>query len=51
MMRWCAYDVKFKPGTYNQRFEQWVNQGITEMCTIVENGEIMSFQDFFRYLQ
>lgn len=37
--------MMIKPGTYDQRFKKWVNQGITALCTIVENGEIMSFQD------
>lgn len=53
--------MMIKPGTYDQRFKKWVNQGITASCTIVENGEIISsgskgniqfgITGFFRYLQ
>ena len=62
LLRWLAYDKCFTPGSLDQRFKQWIPNGLTAICTVIKNGNFMSFeeikqkydlnnQDHFRYLQ
>lgn len=62
LLRWIAYDKDFIPGSLDQRFKQWIPNGLTAICTLIKNGNFMSFQeikqkydlsnqDHFRYLQ
>lgn len=62
LVRWIAYDEGFTPGYVEQRFKQWIPTGLTAMCTLIKNGNFMSFQeikqkydlsnqDYYRYLQ
>ena len=62
LLRWAAYDKQFIPNTLDQRFKQWIPNGITALCTVTKDGNFMSFQqmkekfalynqDHFRYLQ
>lgn len=62
VLKWIAYDSDFIPNQSDNRFKLWTNKGITSFCTIIEKGEILSFQvlkekvllenqDFYRYLQ
>lgn len=32
ILKWVAYDSKFNPAKYDQRFKQWVGKGITAWC-------------------
>ena len=40
ILTWVAYDSKFKPGAMDCNFEQWINKGITVLCTIIDRGKI-----------
>ena len=62
ILSWFAYDNRFKPNLGDQNFKRWETKGITAMCTVTKNGNMMSFvelkekyglenSDFFRYLQ
>jgi len=62
LLRWIAYDRHFTPNTLDQRFQQWSLNGITALCTVMKDGNFMSFEemkqnftlyneDHFRYLQ
>ena len=62
LLNWFAYDESFKPSQTDFTFRQWATNGVTAICTIIKNGNVMSFQelkrtyglgdrDFFRYLQ
>lgn len=62
LIRWIAYDKGFTPGSMDQRFKQWIPTGLTAMCTLIKDGNFMSFQeikqkydlsnqDHYRYLQ
>ena len=60
MLKWFAFDSKFKPGIYDKTFKECAESGMTALCAIVEDGELcfhskekcgMENQDFFRYLQ
>ena len=55
-------DNRFKPSWNDQNLRSWEKKGITALCTIMKDGNIMSFQDlkernglengdFYRYLQ
>lgn len=59
---WVAYNPDFKPGTIDHRFTKWTYLGVSALCTIINNGNMESFQtskdkfglvnqDLFRYLQ
>ena len=62
LLRWVAFDPKFKPARRDGRFKYWYSRGITSYCSISSKGKFDSFQkisdtygleklDFFRYLQ
>ena len=62
LLDWIAYDKGFKPGSYDCRFKQWTEKGFTAICTVIQKGEMRSFQDLknlfdlenkdlFRYMQ
>ena len=62
LLKWIAYDNHFTPGSIDMTYRHWVDKGITAMCTITKEGNIVSFQemkdifgltnaDLFRYLQ
>ena len=62
LIQWIAYDRRFIPSSFDQTFKQWIPSEITVMCTLIKNGNFMSFheikqkynlnnQDHFRYLQ
>ena len=42
------YDSKFKPGATDSNFKQWINQGITVLCTIIDGGKIKNFLNLKR---
>ena len=44
ILRWLTHDTRFKPGIRDWGFERWANRGITAICTLVERGEMQSFQ-------
>lgn len=44
ILRWLSHDKRFKPGVNDQGFESWAQRGITAMCTLLERGELQSFQ-------
>lgn len=61
IIRWCAYDPDFKPSQLDLRFESWIVKGITTFYSILDKGQLKSFQslkrehcleneDFYRYL-
>lgn len=61
ILGWPAYNPHFTPATYDHRYRQRAQYGITALCRIVLNGELDSFQnlcqlfdlnrqDFYRYL-
>uniref|UniRef100_A0A3P9HXL6 Reverse transcriptase domain-containing protein n=1 Tax=Oryzias latipes TaxID=8090 RepID=A0A3P9HXL6_ORYLA len=33
LLKWTAYDDKFRPAQFDHRFKQWADKGITAMCT------------------
>ena len=45
MLSWFAYDDCFKPSLSDQQFINWTRKGITAVCTIIKNGNIISFID------
>lgn len=45
LLSWIAYDERFKPNLSDLTYRNWERKGITAMCTILKNGNIMSFQD------
>lgn len=62
IIRWCAYDPDFKPNQLDHGFKSWIAKGITTFYSIIDKGQLKSFQtlkrdhslekqDFFRYLQ
>lgn len=62
ILRWITHDKRFSPGISDWGFERWTHRGITAICTLVERGEMQSFQDLrdkfnleanklFRYFQ
>lgn len=62
IIRWCAYDLDFKPNQLDLRFKNWITKGITTFYSIIDKGQLKSFQnlqrdhslekqDFYRYLQ
>ena len=62
ILKWFAYDSDFRPGTMDMRFKGWIENGLSAYCTLLKQGNVMSFQDlkvrfklqnqdFFRYLQ
>lgn len=62
LLKWIAHDRKFTPGSIDTTYKYWVDKGITAMCTITKEGNMISFQemkdvfglanaDLFRYLQ
>jgi len=54
LLSWIAYDEGFKPNLSDLTYRNWERKGITAMCTILTNGNIMSFQDLretYGYLQ
>ena len=62
LLKWVAFDSKFKPTGQGGGFGRWVYKGITAWCTLVEKGEMVNFQElknkydldwreFYRYLQ
>ena len=62
LLSWPAYDPEYKPASLDNRYKQWVQLGITSICTLIKNGDVDSFenlsktydltkQDFYRYLQ
>ena len=61
-LKWFAYDPDFRPSRYDMRFRSWIGKGLSAYCTLVKQGNVMSFQDLkdkfdlqnqdlFRYLQ
>lgn len=59
---WPAYRPCFLPASIDHKFRTWAKQGITSFCKIIENGELLNFEDlcrtyevgredFYRYLQ
>lgn len=61
-LKWCAYDTHFAPNKLDTRFKDWTNKGLTALCTVMEEGRLISFdkmkekysletQDLYRYLQ
>lgn len=62
LLKWFAFDKDFIPGRHDHKFKQWMEKGLTAICTVTKKGEIISFQemknkynlanqDLFRYLQ
>lgn len=62
MLNWAAYDVGVIPSAHDSGFRKWEQKGITAICTITKDGQLMSFQDlkdrytlkktdFYQYLQ
>lgn len=62
LLSWFAYDDRFKPSLSDHNFRDWGRKGLTSMCTLTKNGNVMNFQelktsyglenrDHFRYLQ
>lgn len=62
ILKWIAYDSKFKPAKYDTGFKQWTNRGITAWCVLMKKRQLESFQnikekydlnkhDFYKYLQ
>lgn len=48
LLNWFAYDDRFKPSLSDQNFRSWQRNGITAMCTITENGNMMNdMKDIF----
>ena len=41
-----AYDSK--TGTSDSNFKQWINKGITALCTIIDGGKIKNFLNLKR---
>lgn len=59
---WPALDPDFKPAVNDTGFIQWMRQGLTALCLLVDNQEFIEFktmsgkyglaqQDFYRFLQ
>lgn len=62
VLQWIAYDPDFIPARLDERFKQWSWRGITSYCSVISNGNLLSYQamsdtfglekqDFYRYLQ
>lgn len=62
ILKWCAYDSEFTPNQMDPSFKNWIDKGITSICGIVKEDEIMGFQtlkqmfhlenqDHYRHLQ
>ena len=62
LLSWFAYDDGFKPNLSDHNFKNWGRKGLTAMCTLTKNGNVMNFQELktkyglenrnhFRYLQ
>lgn len=34
LIKWIAFDDKFRPRKFESRFKNWVHKGITATCTI-----------------
>uniref|UniRef100_A0A3Q0RGC2 Uncharacterized protein n=1 Tax=Amphilophus citrinellus TaxID=61819 RepID=A0A3Q0RGC2_AMPCI len=62
VLRWPAHDLDFEQAPMDRSFIQWEKQGITMICLLIDNLELIDFktvcerytlncQDFYRYLQ
>lgn len=62
ILSWFAFDDRFIPGVNDKGFKQWARKGITAICTMVEGGQLQSFEKLrerfgldkheqYRYLQ
>lgn len=62
ILRCLTYDTDFQPGREDHGFKRWAKEDITAICTMIERGEMQSFQnvkdkfdlertDYFRYLK
>ena len=45
LLSWFAYDDRFKPSLSDHNFRDWAGKGLTAMCTLTKNGNVMNFQE------
>lgn len=41
---WPTHDPNFKAAVNDTRFIQWMRQGITALCVLVDNQEFIDFK-------
>lgn len=45
LLKCFAFDKDFIPGRYDHQFKQWVEKGVTAICTVTQRSAIISFQE------
>ena len=44
LLSWFAYNDRFKPSLSDHKFRDWGGKGLTAMCTLIKNGNIMNLK-------